>query len=72
MPKQYFPAIEKGIIESMKKGVLGGFPVTNIKATLLDNVIKLRIFGIMQVVYLTHPPSAPSPRIRRRTTELST
>ena len=36
VPKQYFPAIEKGIIESMKKGVLGGFPVTNIKATLLD------------------------------------
>lgn len=36
VPKQYFPAVEKGIIESMKKGVLGGFPVTNIKATLLD------------------------------------
>lgn len=36
VPKQYFPAIEKGILESMKKGVLGGFPVTNIKATLYD------------------------------------
>lgn len=36
VPKQYFPAVEKGIIESMKKGVLGGFPVTNIKATLFD------------------------------------
>lgn len=36
VPKQYFPAIEKGILESMKKGVLGAFPVTNIKATLFD------------------------------------
>ena len=36
VPKQYFPAVEKGIAESMKKGVLGGFPVTNIKATLFD------------------------------------
>lgn len=36
VPKSYIPAVEKGLIESMEKGVLAGFPVTNIKATLYD------------------------------------
>lgn len=36
VPKQYIPAVEKGIRESMIKGTLAGYPVTNIKATLYD------------------------------------
>lgn len=36
VPKQYIPAVEKGLRESMLKGVLAGFPVTNIRATLYD------------------------------------
>ena len=36
VPKQYIPAVEKGIRESMSKGILAGYPVTNIKATLYD------------------------------------
>lgn len=36
VPKGYIPAVEKGIRESMQSGVLAGFPVTNIKATLYD------------------------------------
>ena len=36
VPKQYFPAVEKGLIESMQKGVLAGYPVVNLKATLVD------------------------------------
>ncbi|MGN1412254.1 MAG: elongation factor G [Oscillospiraceae bacterium] len=36
VPKNYFPAVEKGIIEGMKKGILAGCEVVNIKATLLD------------------------------------
>ncbi len=36
VPKQYFGAVEKGLVESMEKGVLGGFPVMNVKATLYD------------------------------------
>ncbi len=36
VPKQYFPAVEKGIIEAMSKGILAGYPVMNIKITLLD------------------------------------
>lgn len=36
VPKQYIPAVEKGLQESLEEGVLAGFPVVNIKATLLD------------------------------------
>lgn len=36
VPKNYFPAVEKGIKESTEKGILAGYPVVNIKATLYD------------------------------------
>lgn len=36
VPKQYIPAVEKGLRESLEKGALAGFPVVNVKATLLD------------------------------------
>lgn len=36
VPKNYFPAIEKGLQESCEKGSIGGYPVVRIKATLLD------------------------------------
>lgn len=36
VPKQYFPAVEKGLEESVQKGVLAGYPVVGIKAILLD------------------------------------
>ncbi len=36
VPKNYFPAVEKGIRESMQKGVLAGYPMVNLKATLYD------------------------------------
>lgn len=36
VPKSYIPAVEKGILESMEKGVLAGYPVTYIKAVLYD------------------------------------
>lgn len=36
VPKNYFPAVEKGIAESCLKGPLAGYPVVGIKATLLD------------------------------------
>ena len=36
VPKNYFPAVEKGIIESKERGVLAGYPVTNFKAVLYD------------------------------------
>lgn len=36
VPKQYFPAVEKGLVESMVHGVLAGYPVVHLKATLVD------------------------------------
>ncbi len=36
VPKNYFPAVEKGIIESVKSGPLAGYPVTGVKAVLYD------------------------------------
>lgn len=36
VPKSYVPAVEKGLKDSMLKGVLAGYPVTNIKAVLYD------------------------------------
>ncbi len=36
VPKNFFPAVEKGLRESVTKGVLAGFPMVGIKATLYD------------------------------------
>lgn len=36
VPKNYFPAVEKGLLESVNKGVLAGFPVVGLKAILVD------------------------------------
>ncbi|MBQ4110457.1 MAG: elongation factor G [Clostridia bacterium] len=36
VPKNYFPAVEKGLRESIQNGVLAGYPVVNLKATLYD------------------------------------
>ena len=36
VPKDYIPAIEKGIREQMENGVVAGYPVLDVKATLYD------------------------------------
>ncbi len=36
VPRQYIPAVEKGLKESLEEGVLAGYPVVNIKCTLYD------------------------------------
>lgn len=36
VPKQYIPAVEKGLLESINRGVLAGYPVVNLKCTLQD------------------------------------
>ncbi len=36
VPKNYFPAVEKGLQECISKGVLAGFPVVGLKAILVD------------------------------------
>ncbi len=36
VPRQYYPAVEKGVREALTEGVLAGYPVTGLKATLYD------------------------------------
>jgi len=36
VPKEYIPAVEKGVLESLEGGVLAGYPLVDIKVTLFD------------------------------------
>ena len=36
VPKEYIPAVEKGVREAAESGVLGGYPVTGLRVTLVD------------------------------------
>lgn len=36
VPKQFIPAVEKGLREAIQSGVLAGYPMVNLKATLFD------------------------------------
>ncbi|CCQ11508.1 Translation elongation factor G [Pseudoalteromonas luteoviolacea B = ATCC 29581] len=36
VPKEYIPAVDKGIQEAMRQGVLAGYPLLGVKATLFD------------------------------------
>jgi len=36
IPKEYIPAVEKGVREAMELGVLAGYPVVDVKVTLFD------------------------------------
>jgi len=36
IPKEYIPAVQKGIIDAMEKGPYAGYPVVNVRCTLVD------------------------------------
>jgi len=36
VPREYIPAVQKGLVDSLPNGVLAGFPVVDVKATLFD------------------------------------
>lgn len=36
IPKQFIPSVKKGVMDSMLKGTLGGFPVVDVKVSLVD------------------------------------
>jgi len=36
IPSEYIPSVKKGIVQAMEEGILAGFPIIDIKATLLD------------------------------------
>ena len=65
VPRQYIPAVEKGLCEAMVEGVLAGYPVTGLKATLYDGsyhpvdssemAFKIAVFGFQERMYRGHP-----------------
>ena len=36
IPRQYIPAVEKGIVEAMHEGIIAGYPMVDVKVTLYD------------------------------------
>jgi len=36
IPKEFIPAVEKGVVEALEGGVVSGYPMTDIKVTLID------------------------------------
>lgn len=66
VPKEYIPAVEKGISEQMKNGVLAGYPLLGLKATLYDgsfhdvdsNEMAFKIAGSMATKKLSDEGSA--------------
>ncbi|NQV03948.1 MAG: elongation factor G, partial [Candidatus Omnitrophica bacterium] len=36
IPRNYIPAVEKGVMESMSKGIIAGYPVVDLRVTLYD------------------------------------
>ncbi len=36
IPKEYIPAVEKGVIAAMQRGIIAGFPVVDVKVDLID------------------------------------
>ncbi len=36
IPQQYRPAVEKGVVETMKEGILAGYPIIDMRVTLFD------------------------------------
>ncbi|PID59754.1 MAG: elongation factor G [Gammaproteobacteria bacterium] len=55
VPKEFIPAVERGVVEAMANGTLGGFPMVDVKVTLYDgsyhevdsNEMAFRIAGSM-------------------------
>jgi len=36
IPKEFIPAVKEGVLEAAENGILGGYPVVDVKATLID------------------------------------
>ena len=57
MPREYIPAVDKGIKEALEGGVIAGYPVVDVKVTIFDgsyhdvdsNEMAFKIAGSMAV-----------------------
>lgn len=57
IPRQYVPAVEKGVVEALERGILAGYPVVGVKATVYDgkyhpvdsDELSFRMAGILAV-----------------------
>jgi elongation factor G len=57
IPRQYIPAVDKGVQEGLERGILAGYPVTDVRATVFDgkyhsvdsDELSFRMAGIMAV-----------------------
>ena len=66
IPKNFIPAIEKGLVEAMQKGAYGGFPVVDLKIDLIDGsyhdvdsselAFKLTAIGCFRAAFLKCMP----------------
>ena len=36
VPREYIPAVQKGVVEALESGVLAGYPVVDVKVALMD------------------------------------
>ena len=53
VPKNYFPAVEKGLQDAKKYGVLAGYPVVVLKATLLDGIYPCSFRSSMKLLRIS-------------------
>ena len=63
VPKQFIPAVEKGLREAIAKGVLAGYPMVNLKATLFDG--KYHPVDSKEVAFVSAAKLAYDDAIRR-------
>ncbi|MBQ7348515.1 MAG: elongation factor G [Clostridia bacterium] len=63
VPKQFIPAVEKGLREAIQKGVLAGYPMVNVKATLFDG--KYHPVDSKEVAFISAAKLAYDDAIRR-------
>jgi len=57
IPRQYIPAVEKGVVEALDRGILAGYPVVGVRATVYDgkyhpvdsDELSFRMAGILAV-----------------------
>jgi elongation factor G len=62
VPKEYIPAVEKGIVEALEGGVLAGYPMSDLKVALYDgsyhdvdsSEISFKIAGSMAIKAAAH------------------